>query len=271
MFGTAGTPHSSKLPDSVSGIQRVAELGLSCMELEFVRGVKMGRETAQKTREAAEAGGVTLSVHGPYFINLNAREKEKYDASLKRIVDSAVVGELCGATSVTFHPAFYLGDDPATVFPRVKTAIEAVLAALKSKKVTMKIAPETMGRATQFGSFEETLRLCEEIPGLSMCLDFPHLHARTGKFNTRAEFSGSFKQIARMLGEESLRGLRFHVSGIDYGGKGERKHLVLGESDFAYKDLLKAMRDFDVGGLVICESPNIEDDALLLQNTYANL
>ena len=47
------------------------------MELAFVRRVAMGEKTAAKVREMAEGLGVTLSVHSPYYINLNAAEAGK--------------------------------------------------------------------------------------------------------------------------------------------------------------------------------------------------
>ena len=65
--------------------------------------------------------------------------------------------------------------------------------------------------------------------------------------------------------------MHIHVSCIDYGDKGERKHLNLKESDFQYAELLKALKDYDAKGIVICESPNLEEDALLLQATYNEL
>jgi deoxyribonuclease-4 len=65
--------------------------------------------------------------------------------------------------------------------------------------------------------------------------------------------------------------MHIHVAGISYGSKGELKHLNLEESDLRYVELLKALRDYDAKGLVICESPNLEEDALLLQETYSKL
>ena len=69
----------------------------------------------------------------------------------------------------------------------------------------------------------------------------------------------------------SLDDMHIHVAGIEYGQKGERRHLNLEDSDFNYKELLQALKEFDVKGLVICESPNLEEDALLLQNHYSLL
>jgi len=93
LFGTAGIPISSKKRDSVNGIKRVKELGLEAMELEFVRGVNMGKETAGLVKKAAEKEEIMLSVHAPYYINLNSKESEKVKASRKRIMDSANIGE----------------------------------------------------------------------------------------------------------------------------------------------------------------------------------
>lgn len=73
LFGTAGTPLSSKGNDSLSGIKRVRELGLGCMELEFVRGIRMGESMAHMVAEVAKELDVRLSVHAPYYINLTPR------------------------------------------------------------------------------------------------------------------------------------------------------------------------------------------------------
>ncbi|MBI4758593.1 MAG: TIM barrel protein, partial [Chloroflexi bacterium] len=109
VFGPAGVPVSAKKHSSVGGIERVRELGLGAMELEFVQGVRMGEKEAGLVRQAAEANGVRLTVHAPYYINLNSRDPEKLAASRERICQSARIGAICGAESVTFHAAFYQG------------------------------------------------------------------------------------------------------------------------------------------------------------------
>ena len=85
-FGPAGVPHSAKDRSTEGGIRRVDELGLGCMELEFVRGVKMGESVARSIGKSAREKGIALSAHGPYFINLNAREAEKITASQERLL-----------------------------------------------------------------------------------------------------------------------------------------------------------------------------------------
>ncbi len=65
--------------------------------------------------------------------------------------------------------------------------------------------------------------------------------------------------------------MHMHVSGIEYSEKGERNHLNLDDSDLEYAELMRALKDFKVKGLLICESPDNEGDALLLKRTFESL
>src|SRR5574341_38443 len=118
-FGTAGTPISSKGNDSLSGIERVHELGLGCMELEFVRGVKMGERTAGKVGEAAKRLDIMLSVHAPYYINLNG-EGDTLIKSKERLQNSARIGHIYRAKGVVIHTAFARGSSRQEVYKKIK-------------------------------------------------------------------------------------------------------------------------------------------------------
>ncbi|GAI05816.1 unnamed protein product, partial [marine sediment metagenome] len=172
---------------------------------------------------------------------------------------------------IVFHPAFYLGDPPEKAYDTVKKYLGEALDQLKRENNRVWIRPEIMGKVSQFGTVEEILDLCTELEGLAPCIDFAHWHARTGTFNSYQEFTSILLQIKERLGRATLDDMHIHVSGIAYGKKGETKHLNLEESDFQYIELLRALKDYDVKGLVICESPNLEEDALLLQTTYDTL
>jgi deoxyribonuclease-4 len=266
LFGTAGTPHSSRGTDSISGIKRIHELDLGCMELEFVRGVKMGEKTARAVYDIARQFGIKLSVHAPYYINLNA-EGETLEASKERILNSARIGHICGAKSVVIHAGFIQKHPREAVYERIKTAIVEIKEQLKSECVDITLRIETMGRDSQFGSLEEALAITE-VGGVLPCIDFSHLHAVTGKNNSREEFASILACVEEKLGRQGLNDMHIHVSGIEYSDKGEKNHLVFAESDFKYKELAQAFVEFDIKGLVICESPNLEEDALLLKGEY---
>jgi len=271
LFGTGGTPHSARSPSTIDGIRRIAELGLECMEIEFVQGVRMGEASARQVAEVAAEKEITLTAHAPYFINLNASDIEKIRASQERILQTARIGSICGAVSIVFHAAFYMGDPPDKVYDNVKKRLEEVIARLKGENNRIWVRPEVLGKSGQFGTLEEIINLSAELEQVAPCIDFAHWHARTGEFNTYAEFASVIEQVKERLGSEALENFHIHLSGIDYGKKGEKRHLDLKDSDLNYTELLRALKDYGVKGVVICESPNLEEDALLLQETYATL
>jgi deoxyribonuclease-4 len=271
LFGTGGIPHSSRTASTIDGIKRIAELGLDCMEVEFVQGVKMGEAGARLVAETAAREGVKLSAHGPYFINLNAREPEKIIASQERILQTARIAAICGAESIVFHAAYYLCDPPEKTYDTVKRYLAQVMNQLKRENNRVWVRPEVMGKPTQFGTIDEVLNLCTELDGVGICMDFAHWHARSGNSNSYPEFASVLQKIKQRLGDEALYNMHIHVSGIAYGKKGEIKHLNLKESDLQYVELLQALKDYEARGLVICESPDLEEDTLLLQETYHKL
>jgi len=271
LFGTGGIPHSAKTQSTISGIERIAELGLGCMEIEFVQGVKMGEAGARLVADVATKQGVKLSAHAPYFINLNAHEPEKIRASQDRILQTARIASLCGANSVVFHTAYYLGDPPQKTYSAVRKHLGEVMNRLRRENNRVWIRPEILGRLSEFGSLDEVFDLCTELEGVAPCIDFAHWHARTGGFNSYPEFASILQQIKERLGRAAVDDMHIHISGIAYGKKGEIKHLNLKESDFQYVELLQALKDHDAKGIVICESHNLEEDALLLQATYNTL
>ena len=271
LFGTGGVPHSARNRTTVSGIERVAGLGLGCMEIEFVQGVKMGEASARQVAETAAREGIKLSVHAPYYINLNAREPEKVKASQARLLQSARIAAVCGARSVAFHAAFYMGDSPEKTYDTVRQNLGEVVSQLREEGNRVMLRPEVMGKHSEFGTVGEIFNLSTELEGVGPCIDFAHWHARTRAFNSYPEFASLLKQIMERLGRAALDDIHVHFSGIKYGTKGEISHLDLQESDLKYEDLLRALKDYEVGGLVICESPNLEEDATLLQTTYGSL
>ena len=270
LFGTAGVPHSAKGHDSISGIERIRQLGLDALELEFVRGVHMNEATAKEVGKAAEKNGVMLRVHAPYFINLNSADKSKLEASKHRIMESARIGELCKAKIVTFHPAYFQGQEKKEVLEKVSSVIAGLAEKIEENGWSIRLAPETTGKGSQLGSLEETLEMCRAVKGLLPMVDFSHLHARdNGRFKSKEDFEKAIGEIP----EKFLRELHMHASGINFSAKGERNHMDMLEkgNSFNYKWLLEALHAKKVSGCIICESPNLEEDALLMQKYWKKL
>ncbi len=271
LFGTGGIPRSTKGTSSISGIKRIRELGLDCMELEFVQGVRMGEKGAKNVMETANKEEVALSVHAPYYINLNSYEEEKLKASLERIYEAAKVGSLCGAESIVLHAGFYQKSTKKHTFENISKALKKLTGQLRDEGIQAVLRPETMGKRTQFGTLEEVLALSAEIEGIMPCLDFCHLHAREGKENSYSEFTEILSRVEESLGKQGLSNMHMHISGVEYGTNGEKRHLTLKESDLNYPELMKALKEFKAQGRVILESPILEEDALMLRKLYNDI
>ena len=270
-FGTVGSPISTpkKPGGSVGSILRLKELGLDALELGWVRAVRVTEETCAAIKSTASQQDVLISIHAPYFINLNASEEEWIN-SRKRLMDSAIYGNLAGATDIIFHPGSYFEKPPSEVVPIAIKRLEGCLEELRNAGNQVILRPETMGKSAMLGSLEDTLAMAKASPGLEPCIDFAHLHARpgNGSINTYKEFAHILESYGKALGDKALSRMHIHLSGIQYGEKGEREHLPLKESDLNLKDLFHALADFHCRGRMLCESPIMEDDALYMKQMW---
>lgn len=272
LFGTAGVPNSTPKKNSpIDGVRQVHALGLDCMQLEFAHGVRMKEEVSSGLRKVSYELGIPLTSHGPYYINLNAREQDKIDSSVERIIQTAKISDLCGAESMTFHAAFYMKDSPYDVFDLVEKSLNVIEERLSRLDIEIELRPELTGKTSQFGSLDELISLAKAVPSCAPCMDFSHLFARTGEYNTYEEFKAVLDRLKEDLGAHSLKNMHIHMSGISANSKGDLKHLNLEESDFNWKDCLKVLKEYDCRGYVICNSPNLEDDAKLMKDFYASL
>ncbi len=272
-FGTVGSPQSTPTSGTPASIEQIRRLGLDHLEIAWVRSVRVSDETCAAIKTLAAEQQVSLSIHAPYFINLNSQTAELMEKSDERLLAAARKGFLAGARDIVFHPGSYHDQSPDHVYERVKEKLLEIRGILDAEGVDVILRPETMGKIALFGDLDELVQLSRDIPGVLPCIDFAHLHARTGALNTYDEFAAIFKTVEAYLGRAGLESLHAHMSGIEYGPRGEKNHLPLNEADFRYQELIQAMVDFDVRGSVAVEAPEPfhDADALTIQATYRRL
>ena len=274
VFGTVGAPIATpkKPGGSVGAVIYSAEIKLYALELGWVRSVRISDKSCEAIRQAGAEQNVALSVHAPYFINLNA-DDEEWPKSRQRLMDAAVYGHLAGATDIIFHPGSYFERPPAEVLPLAIERLRGCVDELRRAENPVTLRPETMGKSAMLGSLEDTLILSKEIPGVAPCLDFAHLHARPGdgSMNTYDEWAGMLEGYRSALGSQAMKHLHIHLSGIEYGEKGEKNHLPLVEADLNLDAIFRALADFGCGGRILCESPVMEEDAQLMRQRWIAL
>lgn len=273
-FGTVGSPKSTpaKPGGSLGAVGRIAELGLDALELGWVQSIRVSEETCSAIKKIAEELDIAISVHAPYFINLNADETE-WPKSRKRLWDAAFYGNLAGATDIIFHPGSYFSRPPEEVLQIAIPRLNDLSRELVDHGVMVTLRPETMGKQAMLGSLDDTLALGKAVSGVLPCVDFAHLYARSGDGvpNDQKSWESLLEAYRKALGPESLKQMHIHLSGIAYGPKGEKNHLAAKESGLDISALFRALKKYECNGRILCESPILEDDALYFKELWDSL
>ena len=259
-IGTAGIPLRCKGRSTREGVECVSNIGLEAMEVEFVRGVRMKEHFAKKVKLASDKFDIRLSVHAPYYINLASNEKEKLEASKKRILASARIGNLMNARIIVIHPGFYMENTKEETYETMENSLSEIREILDSENNNIILGIETMGRQKQFGTLNEVINLSLDIEKTLPVIDFGHIHARgSGCLKTQDDFAEIFNKIEDVIGKIHLHS---HLSGVFYKGGNERHHLPIDSNEPDYSLLAREIAERKGDITVISESPNIEADAL---------
>jgi deoxyribonuclease-4 len=252
-FGPAGIGGKD---EAISNLEKFSKLGLKACEIAFTYGVYLRiPKLLHEIKQVSQKLDVKLSIHAPYWINLNSKEKRKIEESKKRILDCCKIGNDLGARKIVFHAGFYGKRDKETSYQNIKKAILEMQKIIKKNKWKVELCPETMGKINVFGDVPEILRLVKETK-CDFCLDFAHLYARNlGKKNYK-ELYEPFKQFKQ---------LHCHFSGIVFGEKGERSHKLTGDKEL--KELLSILpKNKEI--VIINESPNPIGDSVKSLKIY---
>ncbi|MGZ4934423.1 MAG: TIM barrel protein [Halobacteriota archaeon] len=260
-IGIAGVPLALKGKGTAEGIKYVAAIGLDALEVEFVRRVSMKEATAVSVGEVAREAKIDLSVHAPYMVNLASENQTTIAESIERIKLSIDRGRALGAKIVVFHSAYYSKKyTREQTFELVKEGCVALLEYMHDRGITEpRLGIELLGRQSQFGTVEEIRHLRNELPELQPVIDFAHLQARCDGCLRNTD---DYARVLRTLFTPHEH-VHIHFSGIEFSKGSERRHLPVDIDQFRVlaDALLKDARD----ATIICESPQLEKDALKMK------
>jgi deoxyribonuclease-4 len=256
-FGPAGYPPGSRSP--TDALRKLHALGLNALELQFVRQARMGERKASEIREAAEELDIKLSAHAPYYINFDSRNPETVAKSREWLLRTVRIAHSVGAGIVVLHAAVY-GEDPEATTSRIVEGLTACREAMVEEGTSdVLLGLETMGRKAAWGTMDEIPKVMAEVKGCVPVLDFAHLHAREGG---ALKGEGDFRKAIEAWERVCERGMHCHFSCVEYGERGERRHLPLEAKEPDIALLAKALKGKEYDVTVITESPLIERDAL---------
>ena len=244
-FGPAGL---GPVKEAEERLEEYSKLGFKACEIAFTYGPYIkNKEDAERIGKKASDLGISLSIHGQYWINLNSEDKEKIEKSKERLMQCLKVGTWLGAKKVVFHPGFYGKMSREETYDNIRDNLLDLEKRRKGKKYTTLLAPETMGKVNVFGSVEEISQLVTDTQ-CSYCIDFAHILAR--------EKSVDYDKVKKLF---PGREWHIHFSGIIYGEKGEKKHKKTETEE--WKTLLKNLPN-DKEIIIVNESPSMVNDSV---------
>jgi deoxyribonuclease-4 len=261
LIGPAGTGGAD-----LQNFKNIKKLGLDSVEVEFTYGVWMKKEQALKIAELNKNLNLRLSIHAPYFINLNSAEKQKVGASRSRILKSCEIGHYLSTGKedkipVVFHAGFYQKDSKEICYNHIKEEIIKIQEQIKENKWNVILCPETTGKASQFGDLDELLQLIKEVK-CGICVDYAHLKAR---YNGVIDYDKIMEKLKPLCKDHLIHA---HFSGIEYTAKGERRHLPTPPNEI--KELFSYIQKYSIHTNIICEAPDPLGDALKMKKLLAN-
>lgn len=252
----------------------LAGRGLTAYEYSFGRGIKLGEETARRIGREAEACGVLVSGHAPYYINLADPDPMKREKSINYIVETARRVKWMGGERVVVHVGAQQKRERGEALAHCAEGLRIAMDTLEAEGLgAVRLCPETMGKAAQIGNLVETLGFCKMDERLIPCIDFAHLHALGhGVLNTRTDFTRVLDETEGMLGQERARKMHIHFSTIEYTEKGERRHRTFAEAAygprFEYLASLLSERDYEPTIICECNGTQAEDAAEMMRLFY---
>lgn len=262
-FGPAGYPPEGKT--AFGSLEYTRSLGLNALEVELVRGARISEERAIKIGDAAKELDIRLSCHAPYFISFNSDSQDTRKRSVDWVMDTARVAHNMGAYIIVIHAASY-GKDPEAALGSVIEGLTICKDNLDNEGIDdVILGVETMGKKGQFGTLEEIKEVMESVDGVHPVLDVAHVHARNGgSLKTQEDMQDLIDDFFPLCGKIA----HFHISGIDFGERGEKKHLTLDSKQPDMQLLANVLNDSDQECTFICESPEISADAVVFKNMF---
>ena len=254
----------------------VKNRGLNAYEYSFARGFNVGDFVMKALGEKCKENDVEISVHAPYYINLANPDESMIEKSFNYILTSLKYLKMMGGKRCVFHPGTCGKMSREEAFGLLEKNMVRLAEKIEEAGYSdMIVCPETMGKSMQLGTYEEIAKICKIAPFFVPALDFGHINCvLQGALKTESDFEKILKYMIDNVGLEKMKKVHIHFSKIEYGPKGEIKHLTFEDKVYGpeFEPLAKALRKLGLEPDVICESRGTQpEDAGEMKRIYESL
>lgn len=251
--------------------------GLSAYEYSFSRGFTMSEFTAKTLGEKCKENGIEISIHAPYYINLASPDPSKVEKSFNYIINSLRYLKLLQGKRCVFHPGSCGNMDREEAFSLLKKNMKELVKRIEKENFDFEflLCPETMGKSQQLGTYQEIGEICTYADYLVPTLDFGHINSLLqGKLKTEEDFEEIFNFLIDKIGFNKVEKIHIHFSKIEYGKKGEIKHLTFEDKIYGpeFEPLAKVIKKFKLNPVIISESRGTQaEDASQMKKIYESI
>lgn len=275
-FGSSGHDETFMAEGNTVTLQMPAWLRgkrLDLFEYSFGRGVRISADTAEAIGNEADKYKIEMSVHAPYFINFASVEQDKADNSITYLTSSLKALKHFHGARCVFHTGAEGKQVRSEAFARAKDNFIRALAVIDELGLNdMLVCPETMGKQAQIGTVDEVVELCKLAPNVYPCVDFGHVNSLyQGALKTSDDFQRIIDKLFDGLGEEKTKNMHVHFSKIQYGAKGEIRHLTFADDIYGpeFEPFCEVIVKNNLTPHILSESAGTQSiDAGIMQSIY---
>ena len=276
-FGPSGNSQSffdEGYERTIDALAWIAKRNLDIFEYSFGRGVLVSAETAKAIGDEAKKYNIEITAHAPYFINFAGVDEEKMQKSYDHLINSVKIEKAFGGNRVVFHSGSETGQEREVAFNKVKENVQIVMEKImKLGFEDIMVCPETMGKYSQIGTVLEVIELCKLHPNIYPCVDFGHVNCvLQGALKTSDDYKKHI--LDPMLNElpfEKVKKMHVHFSKIEFGPKGEKRHLTFEDTNYGpeFEPLARVLAEYKLEPYILSESAGTQaEDAWTMKHIF---
>ena len=214
------------------------------------------------TSEMAKRLDVNLSIHTPYYMDLGSNT-DLTENCINSIRHAALILNALEGDVVVTSLGLYDGKtDREEIDGNIMANLEDIMGWWQDNGLTPRLGIEITGQEDVFGSLEQVLDVCDQIPGVIPVVNFSHHHSRT---------NGSLLEVDDFLdlleNVEPYSDGRIHTAfaGVEYTDGNERRLTPIKKGDLKFEPLAEALIEMKPNATVISSSPLLEHDAMYMK------
>ena len=252
----------------------VKNYGLDAYEYSFGHGYNMSSELANKAGQLSKDHDMKLSLHAPIYIHFANPDEVMYQKTQGYIYTGIKFLRAFGADRLIFHPASCGKLKREEAFELTYKRFDETFNKMDEEGILdgLLLCPETMGKTMQIGTYSEVVDLCKVNEHLVPTFDFGHINSlEQGSLKTKDDYKRILDYCIEKLGFDRTNNCHIHFSKIQYGAKGEIKHLNYDDIIYGpeFDPLAEVLVEYNLSPRVICESMDkMPHDALIMKKIY---